>query len=110
VQGSTCAFAESILRASGRRTGLFTSPHLVDIRERIQVDGCAAPAACPVPPQRALPLLTDERRLDATGAQWTTDSAPVSEQVFATHFWWCFDRVQARLLACVAARGRRRGR
>jgi hypothetical protein len=40
-QGSTCAFAESILRSSGHRTGLFTSPHLVDIRERIQIDGCA---------------------------------------------------------------------
>ena len=39
-QGSTCAFAESILRRCGHRTGLFTSPHLVDVRERIQIDGC----------------------------------------------------------------------
>jgi folylpolyglutamate synthase len=38
-KGSTCAFAESILRSCGRRTGLFTSPHLVDIRERFRLDG-----------------------------------------------------------------------
>lgn len=38
-KGSTCAFTESVLRAAGKRTGLFTSPHLVDVRERIRVDG-----------------------------------------------------------------------
>ena len=38
-KGSTCAMAESILRRRGYRTGLFTSPHLVDVRERIRVDG-----------------------------------------------------------------------
>lgn len=37
-KGSTCAMLESIYRASGRRTALFTSPHLVSFRERIQVD------------------------------------------------------------------------
>jgi dihydrofolate synthase/folylpolyglutamate synthase len=31
--------AEAILRASGRRTGLYTSPHLVDLRERIRLNG-----------------------------------------------------------------------
>ena len=38
-KGSTCAFSASILRAHGLRTGLFTSPHLVDFRERITMDG-----------------------------------------------------------------------
>ena len=38
-KGSVCALVERVLRASGRRTGLFTSPHLVDFRERIRVDG-----------------------------------------------------------------------
>lgn len=38
-KGSTCAFAESVLRHTGRKTGLFTSPHLVDVRERIRIDG-----------------------------------------------------------------------
>src|SRR5580765_3107190 len=37
-KGSTCAMLESIYRAGGLRTGLFTSPHLVSFRERIQVD------------------------------------------------------------------------
>ncbi|KAK4767431.1 hypothetical protein SAY86_015181 [Trapa natans] len=38
-KGSTCTFSEAILRESGFRTGLFTSPHLIDVRERIRVDG-----------------------------------------------------------------------
>ncbi|KAK0315491.1 hypothetical protein LTR01_000790 [Friedmanniomyces endolithicus] len=44
-KGSTCAFAESFLRARGRRigypakTGLYTSPHLIYPEERIRLDG-----------------------------------------------------------------------
>ncbi len=38
-KGSTCAMIDSIARAAGRRCGLFTSPHLIDFRERIQVSG-----------------------------------------------------------------------
>ena len=38
-KGSTCALIERVLREAGHRTGLFTSPHLVDFRERIRVDG-----------------------------------------------------------------------
>lgn len=38
-KGSTCAFAESIARAAGYSTGLFTSPHLVEFNERIRVNG-----------------------------------------------------------------------
>ena len=38
-KGSTCAMLAAILRAAGYRVGLFTSPHLTDVRERIQVDG-----------------------------------------------------------------------
>jgi dihydrofolate synthase/folylpolyglutamate synthase len=36
---STARMMESLLRASGLRTGLFTSPHLIDPAERIRVDG-----------------------------------------------------------------------
>lgn len=42
-KGSTCAMIDSIARASGRRTGLFTSPHLVDFRERVRVSGVEIP-------------------------------------------------------------------
>jgi len=38
-KGSTTAMIASILRASGYRTGMFTSPHLHSFRERIQIDG-----------------------------------------------------------------------
>ena len=38
-KGSTCAMIESALRASRVRTGLYTSPHLVEPTERIRVDG-----------------------------------------------------------------------
>jgi len=38
-KGSTAAFLDSICRASRIRVGLFTSPHLISITERIQIDG-----------------------------------------------------------------------
>jgi len=38
-KGSVAAMSESVLRAAGYRTGLYTSPHLHTFRERIQVDG-----------------------------------------------------------------------
>ncbi len=44
-KGSTCAMLESIYRAAGLRAGLFTSPHLVSFRERIQVNRQCIPEA-----------------------------------------------------------------
>jgi dihydrofolate synthase / folylpolyglutamate synthase len=38
-KGSTSHFIAAILRSAGRRVGLFTSPHLQDVRERIRFDG-----------------------------------------------------------------------
>ena len=38
-KGSTCAMIEAGLRAANIRTGLFTSPHLIEPTERIQIDG-----------------------------------------------------------------------
>ncbi len=38
-KGSTCAFLASIFRQTGLRTGLYTSPHLIEPTERIQIDG-----------------------------------------------------------------------
>jgi dihydrofolate synthase / folylpolyglutamate synthase len=37
-KGSTAAITESILKASGYKVGLYTSPHLLDFRERIQIN------------------------------------------------------------------------
>jgi dihydrofolate synthase/folylpolyglutamate synthase len=38
-KGSTCAMIAAGLQAAGVRTGLFTSPHLIEPTERIQIDG-----------------------------------------------------------------------
>ena len=38
-KGSVCAMIDSGLRAAGRRSGMFTSPHLIEPTERIQIDG-----------------------------------------------------------------------
>lgn len=50
-KGSVAAMSESMLRHAGIRTGLYTSPHLVRVEERIQVDGQ------PVSPRRFASLL-----------------------------------------------------
>lgn len=40
-KGSTAALLHSILAAAGYRTGLYTSPHLENVRERVRIDGRA---------------------------------------------------------------------
>ena len=42
-KGSVCAMLESVLRASGFKTGLYTSPHLLDFSERFRIDGVPIP-------------------------------------------------------------------
>ncbi|MBK9387420.1 MAG: bifunctional folylpolyglutamate synthase/dihydrofolate synthase [Planctomycetes bacterium] len=44
-KGSTCAFAAALLRRAGRRVGLYVSPHLSHLCERIAIDGQ------PIPPE-----------------------------------------------------------
>jgi dihydrofolate synthase/folylpolyglutamate synthase len=55
-KGSVCAMVESIARAQGLRTGLYTSPHLCRFAERIRLDGR------PIDDARLAPLL--HRALD----------------------------------------------
>lgn len=38
-KGSTCAFCESMLRHKGFKTGFYSSPHLMEVRERIRING-----------------------------------------------------------------------
>lgn len=62
-KGSTCATLDALLRARGRLVGRYTSPHLVDFRERILVDGR------PVTEDDVLAWLDDHAALiDRTGA------------------------------------------
>src|SRR5579884_2189708 len=42
-KGSTAATLASILRVAGYRTGLYTSPHLIRINERIRINECQIP-------------------------------------------------------------------
>ena len=42
-KGSTAAMLEAIYRAQGYKTGLFTSPHLISLRERVKVNGRMIP-------------------------------------------------------------------
>jgi dihydrofolate synthase/folylpolyglutamate synthase len=61
-KGSVSALTEAVLRAGGLRTGLFTSPHLLDLRERIRVDGRPVAAETLAPVVAALAgALTDGR-------------------------------------------------
>ncbi len=42
-KGSTVAYLDALLRGAGRRTGRFTSPHLVRYNERICIDDAKSP-------------------------------------------------------------------
>src|SRR5437868_5782592 len=57
-KGSTAAMLAAILTRAGYRTGLFTSPHLCRVEERIQVDGT------PVSANELTTLLGDIRRAE----------------------------------------------
>ena len=66
-KGSVCAFAESVLRADGYRTGLYTSPHLVDFSERIRIAGV---------PVAAQGLEEGIRRLQGAVQDWREEELP----------------------------------
>lgn len=38
-KGSVCAYLSSIVKETGKKVGLFTSPHLIDIKERVRING-----------------------------------------------------------------------
>lgn len=54
-KGSTSHFVASILQEAGYKTGLFTSPHLKDFRERIKINGK------PIPKQDVIRFLTTNK-------------------------------------------------
>ncbi len=69
-KGSVAAMLAAILKAAGRRVGLYTSPHLVSFRERIRVNGEAIAEDGVVDGVEALGTLVV--RLDATMFEATT--------------------------------------
>jgi len=94
-KGSTAAMTEAILRAGGVRTGLFTSPHLLSITERIRVGGE------PIPPDQFAML---GGRVRAAGERLVESGrlpAPPTffEQVTAIGFlWFAEQRVELAVL------------
>lgn len=64
-KGSTVAMLESILRAAGYRTGVYTSPHLVHFEERMRINGEAAAAEQFVPGLEAV----EQARAPGGGAE-----------------------------------------
>lgn len=62
-KGSTATFLAALARARGMRCGLYTSPHFVDARERIRIDGA--------PVSRALMLWSARQVLGAGGRELT---------------------------------------
>lgn len=99
-KGSTCAFLESIFRGTGLRTGLFTSPHLVRINERIRTGGIEIPddgfLKC------FLRVRNAARRLAAEGGQEPT----YFETLFAMGMCW-FEECGIDLLICETGLGGR---
>jgi dihydrofolate synthase/folylpolyglutamate synthase len=80
-KGSVCALVAAVLRQAGWRVGLYTSPHLVSFRERVQVNG--------------------EPISEAAVAMWTDRLEPLVRRRGATFF----EATTAIALADFAARG-----
>ena len=83
-KGSVCAFSEAALRRGGYRTGLFTSPHLITFRERIQVNG--APVSEQVIAEATTRLQTaieQEWRLDGAGPTFFEASMALAAWIFS---------------------------
>ena len=85
-KGSTCAILASILRAAGVRVGLYTSPHLVHLSERIQTDGH------PVTPAM---LAEAVAAIQPSVAQLS--SPPTYFEVLTAMAFWIFARTEIEL-------------
>lgn len=81
-KGSTCALSASILRAHGLHTGLFTSPHLIDFRERITLDGAK------IPQEDVVRILSRLKEIAASLPQFPT----FFELVFVLAVTWFAER------------------
>ncbi len=77
-KGSTCAFVESILRAAGLATGLYTSPHLLRLSERFRAGGEELPPGELLDADRAVGAAADALGLDLTFFERLTVIAAVA--------------------------------
>lgn len=90
-KGSTARLAAALLHASGRRTGLYTSPHLVHVGERVLIDGE------PLPPEEfARAVLRLRPILDRVSEQ--VSFGPARFEVFTALALQLFTGLDARVI------------
>ncbi|MFQ6673384.1 MAG: bifunctional folylpolyglutamate synthase/dihydrofolate synthase [Fidelibacterota bacterium] len=78
-KGSTAAMIASILRESGRKVGLYTSPHLVRFNERVRINGI------PIPDNRIKDFLKQQKKsIDALGSTFFETTTALTFSFFAT--------------------------
>ena len=95
-KGSVCAMLDAVLREGGVHCGLFTSPHLIEFRERIRFDGVD------IPEEEAAKGLTLLR--EAT-AGW--EHQPTFFEIAAALAAWWFDRAGAEIVVWETGMGGR---
>lgn len=95
-KGSTCVMMDSVLRAAGHRTALYTSPHLVDFRERVRVDGQMIPESSTA---EGLTLLRD------ASDGW--EQAPTFFELATVLAAWWFAREEAEFVVWETGMGGR---
>ena len=95
-KGSTCVMMDSVLRAAGHRTALYTSPHLVDFRERVRVDGQMIPESSTA---EGLTLLRD------ASEGW--EQAPTFFELATVLAAWWFAREEAEFVVWETGMGGR---
>lgn len=87
-KGSVAAMLDSILRVACYRTGLYTSPHLVRINERIQVNGIEISDA-----EFALAFSAAERAIEGLLAEGTLPAHPSFFETLTAIAFWHFREV-----------------
>ncbi|MFM7887515.1 MAG: bifunctional folylpolyglutamate synthase/dihydrofolate synthase [Pseudanabaena sp.] len=84
-KGSVCAFLLSILQAAGYRIGRYTSPHLIDWRERITING------------EWIQDLDLQEALQQVDAAIHPDFPPTQFEVITAAMWWYFAKQKVDL-------------
>lgn len=100
-KGSTAAIVDSILRASGIRTGLFTSPHIRLFEERMKVDGH------PPNPHELTALVADLQAVLETADEDLKRDPPTYFEVATLLAWMYFDRQQSEMVVLETGLGGR---
>lgn len=99
-KGSTAAMLTAILRAAGKRVGLFTSPHLVDFRERIRINDTLIPA-------EVMAALVDETQPLIEAMRDEPDGPPTFFEAIALIAFLWFAREKADIVVLETGMGGR---